>query len=1536
MADLSSTSLPSNQSSSKTEKFSSFLEEITEKYSNEVGLGIGDGGIYLAHKSIFTNIQLEDMIAMNLSIINGKGTAEWKLMTPGTVIPQLPLHIHVNENDEHEYSVVRLSPWTVIVDGGEHLGHEKYETLLNYKKKHDDYLLQMSNVVKNKVRNNKFRSMCYGQSENIFTSPTALNKDTVNLIYKHAFPFISKDKRQDYVLYINGTHVMYLLYSMHCMDPENAKLLKHKLLMGPKTFSVEVDNQHLITGDDIKKMYMCPLFLGGQNIFLGNKTGENLFENTFMESIRNYNEMFNKHLAFSVDSCCEFPHDNFISGMFSSLTMEVIPTPFEIVSKATDNAKTLFNARLNFMATQMLRMKGLKAEEVTIQNSDKLAAMYIGAAIQLQISPTAFRCFREPLGKEQLGSNPIKSVWFPNEQSVISWNIKKQLEQVEEEKSESKLSEIVLKTAHDTTVFNFLAIADRNHILNCEMFLNNEEWAGWDKNRHKGNKYMPDLLKTVSQDKKKDAIRRRREKVFCEWMRKCSDIQYSELIFLRMNCNVFRFKSNVLYASLFILQNVELIQPSIKNGIEKCSVCEEKIFDVETNVFCPCYLFYAACCSITRPGKCHKVTHEEMKKIKASYNFPLSSEKYSDLASYKCTHSIPVVDHQGCLSGNGNIRLKHSLPDGFKTGRANTRSECNLTGVPWNDGMKMTDDPEQNAFAQTVQLSNIIKKVDDCLGPLFTDRYTSNPNCFQENAISSSNRLPMTTCEDINIGKLIEDELLKKGNISPFIISDQPIPSPTTIPDIGLQVKQLQGLYEMINNGREEEASNETGTFLLPGNKRKHFQDEDICNRDENLFAATSLPKVAKTDTDLEEECNKFVMSAAYSFLVNKKLENIATYESLKEEINVSQLFANHVEFLKKVQNIHGKQGGRKIAQQCCVLMSEIVENVCKTYFDILGCAMHKTFTSVASVLNMLPEQLDEEYEKISIYDNGTSSANKTKIKAKNVYDIHAPNSVMRKSTILSYIGHLRHQLDINVLNEGVFPESKAIDRAITALTQKHSIEAELCQLYITPALLNVVESSDDLPPTLTLLDPMKGIKVLNTPFISPAVSKMMAELTEPNYAKKINKCEEVDTANMSEIKNDVLGYVPCPLLNCDKMCHGISARKYDSVDGDDLLSSLHQDSVRFLNLLSDSFMQSQFHNRAVQYVITYLSKLNCYNHSSTRSILPPLITNVWQDIRRIICKVDALMEIPVRIYDVFAKRKKETKISNTDVNSDIMISVISNILKKDKISCGFFHLFCLMTELYGDSIGVSHTPQYNVLLERRSSWVRTLTRGFMRLNVTNGNPPKQLKWKSFKTFLVNTDTKVHKNALIATLRDIIPPHGYYISANMSYGGYSGVEASNTFRNLSFGDPFPSNSIYAFILDLTRNQNGKQIVVGRQSLYKNWTSTNNKKMDIDTMMHQLSMSSFVDEFNNKQINIHDLVDYYKRNQILPDTVSNDMKQDILLECLNAHVGMMQDDFERRLYTTSVFPYVWNVILGKEPSFVSDSDDDEEDDDEAES
>lgn len=1527
MGDHTKSSLSGSSLANEAEKFSSFLEEIREKYAQEVALGLGDGAIYLAHKSVFENVKLEHIIGMNVSLIEGKGTAEWKLMTPGTVIPQLPVHIHVNENEEQEYNIVRLSPWTVIIHGGEHLGYQKYESLLNYNQGNDDYLLHMCRKISQKTRNNKFRSMCYGQSENICTDPTTLRQDTIDIIFEHAFHFIPKSEQGDYVLYINGSHLMYLLYSMYCTDPESPKLKKHKLLMGPQTFGLDVDNQHLVHGDEVKKIYMCPLFLGTQNIFLGNNYGENLFESSSLSQVNVYSQVFNTHFKYRPESCHDFPCDNFISGMFSSLTMEVIPTPFEIMSTPTDTAKTLFLGRLNFMATQMLRMRGLKAEDVMIQNNDKITAMQIGAVTQLQLSPTAFRCFRESIGKEQLGPNLIKSAWIPNEQSVVLWNLKKYIEQhSDEEITEDEHLEVVAQFANDTTIFNFLSLIDRTHIYNCEMFLNNDEWAGWEKNKNKNIKPAP---KVITHDKKKDAIKRRKEKAICEWMRKCGEISYSELVFLRMNCNVFRFKSNVLYSAKYILKNVELMPLSDQNKKDMCNVCEELIFNGASNEFCPCYIFYAACCSITRPGKSLKVSYDDVKKLRCTYNHHLGSEKYGDLSSYKCAHSLPVVDNQGCLASSGNIRLKHSQPDGFKTGRLNTKSDSTIGNNGCDTGKSTTDESEQNIFSQTIQLSSVIKKVDDYLEPLFMERYTVTPQCWQEEAIVSTSRTPMTTSEDINICKLIEDELIKMGNVSPFFISDHSTPQSSDIPVIDIDVKELNDFYEKYGSCSAESIHDSlTQNSSLQG-KRKVFKDNNVCEGGDDLFQNTSLPKVMKIDEDFENDCGNFVSSAIYSLLVNKKIDKIFTYEDMKKEVNFTNLTMHQAEFLQKVQSIYGKQGGHKIAQMSCKLMKQLAENSCKTYFNLLSYAVKKTFVSVALALNMFPEQLDDDYDMISVYDNGSSN-NKTKIKARNVFDIHTTNSIMRKSTMLSYFGHLRHQLDINVLSDGVYPESKAIESRIVALTQKHSIEAEQGHLYISPTLINIEDdSSGSLPPTMTLTEPVKGIPELNATFISPAFSKLTGELTEPNFTKKIGKSDETENTEKEEEQDDLAGYVPCPLLNSDKMCHGIATRKYDSVNGDELLATLRKQSVHFLSLTSDTFMSSQHHSKAAHYVINYLSKLNCYNHSFNKSILPPLITNIWQDIRRIICQIDLLMALPVYIYDFFAGKRKETKITSSDITSDVTMSVISNILERDKIASGLLHVLCVMTELYGDSIGVSHTPQYNVSLERRSAWIRTLTRGFMRLHVANGNQQRVLKWKSFKSFLPNNGNEGNKNKLITTLHDIIPSHGHYILANMSYTGYPGVEASDTFRNLSFGDPFPNSSIYTFVLDLSKCQSGKQIIVGQQPLFKNWTKIRNKKLDIDTILNQFTMSSFVDDFNNKVISIHDLIDYYQRNQILPSKVAPDMKDKVLADCIDIHAGMIQEDYEKRLYTTCIFPQIWNVLLGKDVTFVSEDEDSEE-------
>ena len=1502
------------------EKFSTFLEEIKEKHTQEVGLLIGEGGIYLAHKSIFDNIQLRDIISMNVAIIDGKGTAEWKLMTPGSVIPQLPVHIHLND-EEREFNIVRLSPWTVILSGGEHLGSDKHERHLNYKKCYDDDIIQMAQNISKKTRTSKFRSMPYGHSESICTDPKALNTETLDAIYNHAFSFITPEDRSNYVLYINGTHLMYVMYSLYCNSPE--KNTKHKILMAPQTFTLEVDNQYLATGNGSVEMYMCPLILGSQNIHINKKDDGNVLENGYFEHIQAFNKQFKEYFQYDLEQCKEFPPDPFVSGMFSSLVMEVIPTPFEIggiksdfAAIAIESAQVAFGRRLNFIATHILRARGIKAEDVNVMQNDKIAAMYMGAVIQLQLSPTAFRCFRQNVGKEQLGADPLRSNWIPDEQSTINWNIDKYLEQNENENfSTEEIDSVVFRMAHDCTVLNFLAIADRSHIFNCEMFLNNDEWPKWEKLKQTNISASASCTNTTPAEKKKDAVRKKREKCFCEIMKRSSSIPFAELIFLRMNCNIFRYKSSVLFPALYILRDIELEHQKELDG-NFCDVCDKSQYDIVNNSFCPCYLFYAACCRVMEPVKGDKIYVDNVCRMKHYYNNNNKPEKFGEYATYKCSHTIPVIDQRGQFSGNGNMRLKHSQPDGFKLDKFLSKASTNI-----GDTGGKGDDPEQNPFLNTIALSTIIKKVEEFLEPLFTDRYTIHTEC--PSPIVSSNRIPMIACEDLNISRLIADELIKTEKVLPFLTTDESIPSSTSIPTINQDLKEIIGAHERYDQFKKNSSilfdTNDETDLMETQAKRKHFNANGIDDSGD-LFSNASPAKISKCDDNEnnEHEMEEFILSVMYSVLVSKKPDNVLKYEDIKKEFNLNHLHKNHLEVLKNICDKYKKQGGHEIFQKCLSLKIKLVDAICNLYFDLLGNALNKTFTSVSHALNMSPLQLDDDYDMISLYNDNSNNYAKSKLKAKMVLDICAPNSIVRKSTTLTYFGNLRHQLDVNVIN-GFYPDSKSLESRIQGLTQKFSTEAELHQLTTTPGLLHVERMPNGLAPKLVLLNPTNGTPEVNTPFIAPAIGKITAELTEPNYSKATANID--DNTPASEY-----GYVPSPLLNCDTPHYGIVYPRYDVVSADELLASIRQPYVRMTDLTTPNFMSSQFHDKAVEYGMKYLTKLNRSNHTSNRPILPPLLTNISQDIRRIIGRINLLMDVPVFIYDAFIDKKRETKTQLSDIN---VKDVIYKILQNDKIKAGFFHLFCVMGELYGDCIGSSHTLQYNVPLERRASWIKTFSRAFMRLTLCTGNS-KQLKWKAFKTFIVNNSCTNSRQCFITTLNDVVPPHGSYMLGNMMYTSYSGVEASNVYRTMSVGDPFPSNSIYAHFLDLNTNTcNGKQIILGKQALYKNWTATNSKKTDIDTLINQLHMSSFIDELNSNCISIYDLVDYYQRKNIIPDNINSDNKEFILLECLNIHRAMIQESYEERLYTAQIFPRVWNILNGKDPSGMSDDSEDED-------
>ena len=1529
MADHTNTNLLEKKSSKSAESFSTFLDEIPKKFPKEFGLAVGDGAIYLAHKNVFKNIQIQDIIGMNVSIINGKGTADFKLMTPGTVIPQLPVHINLSD-DDREYNVQRLSPWTIILKGGEHLGAEQNEKYLNYNTVYDRQLINFSQTISAKVRNNKFRSMCYGQSENICTDPSKLKNSTIDTIFKHAFGFIPKDEHDDYVLYVNGTHLMYVLYSMYCLDNNDSKVSKQRLYMSQNSFTVNVDNQHLICGqtDEIKQMFICPLHLGTNNIFMDENCTKNVLGSSNNPYIEDFNKTFKDYLSNNVDKCREFPVDKFVASMFSSLTMEVMLTPFQIKSKPNDTSVTLFKNRLNFIATHMLGAKGLKGDEIIIPQNDKISAMLVGAAVQLQLSPTDFRCFRKNLSKDQLGKDPFKSNWIPNEHSTIHWNTSKYLEVNEDHLTSEDKNEIMYTMAYDSCIFNFMTIADRMNIYNCEMFLNNKEWATFDRN-------SSDLRQNNLG--RKEAVRRTREKCFCEYMKKCCDIPYTELLFLRQNCNIFRYKSNILYPAHYILNNTDV---NIKHeDIEQCVTCNRSTYSLSDKSFCFCYLFYSASCSLMQPGKRQKISAVDIERTKSIfYNTSLITEKFSEKSSYKNTHYVPIIDGYGTVECNGGIRIKRPLPEGSKAG--NSKSE-----TPNTDSVMSQDEIDKMEFAQSPQLSTIMRTVDAFLEPLFTERYTMPSTCNEKTAICSSTRTQMITCEDIEVNKLIQDHLLQACNVPPLFTSDEPMPPAPSIPSINNQNTEIYNFHqhytflqkqsEYINRADDSYCSNGDQC----GTKRKQFEDDSNYDPCENIFGNVSASKKTKNEAIFSEaECDDFIHALMYSLLNKNTADDRLVYHTLKDEVNFTEMSKKYKNFLSMIQKVHKKKGGKHIAKNCLSLKEKLIKNVCKTYFELIGIAMTKTFSAVAKTIDFSPEQLDSEFDTISIFEsdfggnnNNSNSNQKTKFKATVMLDINAPNSVVKRSTTMTYYGHLRHQLDVSINNDKkIYPECKSMDSRIANLTIKNSIPAEDGQLVAPLALQHVEKSMSNLPPLLKLLDPINETLVTHAQFISPPKGKISTEITELNFGNKTSKAEETESSYYDENVNNIGagGYVPCPLINCDKPEQVKLDLKYCAVVADDLLPTIRKESVRLLDLISDSFMSPDFHENAVKYVHTYLSKLNCQSHSSHESILPPMMKHVIDDVGYIIRKISWLSECAVYIYDIFAGKNDATDLKWPEITTKYVIQIISEILADNKIISGYFHLYCLMTELYGDTIGVSHTPHYyNISLERRASWIKTFCRAFLRLRVDNGGP-KQLKWKTLKTFLADNGLEKNKNLLVTTMNhDIVPSHGSYLMTNMLYGAYCGREPKSVFRYMSFGDQFFSGSLFSNILGLNRNYTGNQIVVGRHALYKNWSKRTTKKIDIDTLLNQITVSSLIDFLDNSTITINDLVEYYVNKNIVPKENIAEQKNTFLLECLDIHSGMIQENYEKRLYLTSIFPKVWNILIGKCPSASDDDDDD---------
>ena len=1508
----------------KAEEFQDFLNEISES-----GLFLGNGSLFCGHKSIFNEISLYDMKTMDVSVINGKGTASWKLMNPGTIVSRFPIHLKKEENEDSiSASKLNFSPWVIILSGGQHISEiKKYEKKVGYCDAYDNYLLDISKIIHEKRRNNVHRETCYGHSESICTDPRELNPKTIELIFKYAFPFIAEDEQKDYVLYMHGTHLMYLLYSMRNLDPTNME--KHKLYIAPKQFQVNIDNSYLCADGEKTRMYFCPLLLGENSIYT-NKfySTNNFFDVAYERSLESFNRELKENFNYDINDCKEFPIDKFISGMCASLTMEAIPTPFIIQSQYHQSPNSMLYARLNFIVTQMLQYTSLKSENLNIPINDRYAAMYLGAVIQLQVSPASYRCFNKPMGKEQLGKYDRKSNWIAEEYSCGRWNIDKYVEEYNDTLSDEEKSEYEFLMSHSSSLMSFFVFADQQHIYNSVMFMNGTEWSDWETNQATYVKKNSAIPTPVKSEKKKDAIKKGKMRAFCEIMRNGKDTSYIELLFLHTNCNVFRFKSNVLYNGLFLLRDTKL--DTIKNpesDMYQCAMCKKPMFNEQTGLFCLCYLIYASFTTLSIPSIPEKLIPYNILKTINKYNNVRESniEKQSDKATYKNTHWLPILDPHNGLTSNGNLRLKHTSQDGFKTGKSEPTPDHDNTEQSKGNNKNNTDD-----FNNALQLSRITREVDERTGPIFTSRYTIDSKCEITETIASTNRGPIMSCEDIDIKKLIIDELIKTDEVSPFLKTDKPIPPASSVP---IFKKECDQKYNDINNYMIH-------MDMIDDDKRKRkHEDEETTNLFDPPAQKRKKESKKKKPTISSEKYKKLIYSILYHILEHDYFgDGLPNFDKLKEHLNVANIRPEHL----KILELQHKKISNKIQEYSTKLLNEILHDVIETYLELIGLAMEKTFDSVSKALH-ISGSLDDEYDMITLYDNGS---NKLKTKAKIVLDIYSTNSIMRKSILMTYYGHLRHQVHFDFITDGTHLDIKSTELRKNGLTKDYGVPAESGQLQTIPSLLKV-EKCKDGPPLLTFCN-VPGTPQIHIPCISPGVGKVTTEVTERSFKKRSEKHDSnVDMYDKKEADSDnEYGYIPCALLNRDLVNQGISAyKKFEPVEADILIQCLRSKNIKLRQLNSSDFLATAFHDKAVDNISHYFLERNSFKHSGHNSMLPPQQNNIYYDIKRFVSHINAIMEVPNMINDICAKRRfKVRDMAYLESKNQRVLTALETVLKKNKRIAGFLHLYCLISELHGNNISVSHTTSYQCQQERRQEWMKTFTRGFLRLKIYNENPQKQLKWKTFKSFLIQNPTLgSRKSNLFTTLNDISPSHGSYVLANMAYAAYQGYESSKiVYRIMTIGDPFPSKSIYAHLLGLTPGSTGKEIVLGRYALFKNWSAIKDKKLNIDTVINEFTLSNLFDAIEHKTVSLIDLALHYKKMsniaEVNQDTNNlpteeeerNKVKKEMFAECFELHRPMIQDQYDEHEYKTKLFPCIWNVIQGKDSLFINGNIDDDND------
>ena len=1547
--------------------FNTFLKSIEENAPLEIAKSLGEGCIYLAHKSVFQNIKIENVHPMQLSLINDRGIVLFKFVTPGTVIPQLPVHAEkdLNNNGEYLLSIRRFSQWAIILQGGEHFSNYKeYEKYLNYQNESDDDLLSMTTEIHQKARNNDFRSTCYGHCEVTNTDPNTMNKMTICKIFEHAFPYISNEERKDYVMFINGTHLLYTSYALYYLESEDERSEKNKVIMNDKTFTVKVDNFNLVENDCSKQMYLCPLILGTCNVLNHEKvSNEKIFKDRINKpDVEEFNATFTKYYRFKIEDKHTFPIDPFIFSMLSTLVMNEYATPFCMKEDSLNCPEDHFKSRLQFIYS-IVSGKDIR----DLENSpDQQAAALCGTAVMHQISQSAFWAFRKPILKAEFECLFNRTDTAPENFSSIVSNQREHLNYYESKYTEEEIMESLLEISLDSSMQDFFIIAERSHIYNVELFQSKIE--------------MNDGGKKISSLK---------EKPLCEYLKTIDrHISHGELLFLKQNSNIFLYKLNICFLSHFILKNVELPKKVKKEENIECPTCKKKIYRdaepiikkqkttdiLENGRFCPCIYFYAAVCYMSTTCMQSSISIDMCLQKMKSYDKILNRDipKDNTYVTYKIHKTLPVNNNAGTLGNSGGLRLSHRNEKkhftylkgskGNKRSTTTTANNNNNTNSNNNNGSvnEKDESPEKLRFLRSVPFNLLGRKINEALDPIFGNRYTIYPQTKSLQAIISAHKHYPIEGEDIDIQRLLLDELIKMSNLKIFFKSDGEIPSISSIPVITVNetLLELKKIYE-----EEEELDDKEEEEQWMDHEDKEEEEEKDVNDDsaktlaiDSVYSQTSLKSTTQNahktlkrlfnsrclETEIEENkddedenvdvyfpskkkkkmsCNdddidSFIKSSFYTCLINGFTQNEDSDSKMKDIESIN-------EYLKKVAT-----QSKDLSSRLEKIGDELITNAITTYIKLLGKTLKNVYKTVETHLELTEKGLDNEFEDVEVYSK--DNAQKTRSDVTSIYDLYAPNRIVSRNILHSYYGHLKQMSDLKALQSLTVDLQQSSSR-LHYLEDEHGLQTQQGTIMVAPSIFEVEENTENkkLPPLLKLKY-SKNVPTFKFTFITPGLGKVLADSTV--YKFDANDKNEANPSSYNDYsENDLLEcYYPIALIKKEN-----GARKAYPTNRKNLVKNLRHYGVRFSDLGSEDFMYKEYHDICIQRVNEYLSDIDCNATSfgKTPKTKPPMIYILLNDIRRILMKINTLLEFPQQMLKIInsgpeSKNEIQTKGYLPKfklINNEVIISKIATAMKKDSQIAAIVHLYCHLSQLYGTDVSVSGSKTYDICQERRPELIRTFQYGVLRVSLQSKNGDKQLHSKAFRTLL--TDFKLEKGKfskkITVTMNDVNPRHAYYLTAPMNYIAYekqitsnaNNTSAEQPFRRCQMSGQFFFDSIFASAFNVQNCYSSSQATMCCQVLFKNYSDEKPQKSDIDTQISSLNMMELMTWIEEGSITLTDLLLYYENKCLIPDEITEESKSEMLQKCINLH-GDSEEDEEGALFEQDIFEPIWNLIIEK--------------------